>query len=185
MRITTIAVISLVILGTSLLGAMAVAEITGNQDPDTQETQLSEQERTHLKGMQFTIGDIRYQVYGANTRQEIGERISGTLMGEKPKGKFLVTNIAVKNQGNKIITVRESSLKLKINQTTYNPDSKATTHMKKGLTYRQIKPGKTKQINVAYDVPESATTDTMTLQIKPTKIYPKTRPHYVNLSGIK
>jgi len=150
-------------------------------DSGNQDTQMTKEERTHEVGNEFTVGDVRYQVNGVTTRQEIGERVAGTLMGVEANGKFLIVDMTVMNEANEAITMRESSLKVMIDEATYDPSSDAWAYMDESFTFEQLNPGVEVDGNVAYDVPASASTSSMELQVNPVGLFDTAEPHYVSL----
>jgi hypothetical protein len=153
-------------------------QINTGQQQSTQDTKKS---RTHSIGDEFTVGDVRYQVNGVTTKQEIGERSYGTLIGVEANGKFLLLDMTVMNEANEAITMRESSLKLKIDEAQYSPSSEAWAYMDDSFTFEQLNPGVQVDGNVAYDVPESANTSSMELQVNPVGLFSTAEPHYVQL----
>ncbi|WP_347720386.1 DUF4352 domain-containing protein [Candidatus Nanohalovita haloferacivicina] len=153
------------------------ARDTGSQDS----SQPSKEDRTHEIGTEFTVGDVRYRVNGVTTRQEIGERVAGTLMGVEANGKFLIVDTTVMNEANEAITMRESSLKVMIGDSEYSPSSEAWVYMDDSFTFEQLNPGVQVDGDVAYDVPASANTSSMKLEVNPVGVFSTAEPHYVSL----
>jgi hypothetical protein len=150
---------------------------------DQEETESTKESRTHSIGEEFTVGDVRYQVNGVTTKQEIGERSYGTLIGVEANGKFLLADMTVMNEANEAITMRESSLKLMIGEAQYETSSEAWAYMDESFTFEQLNPGVQVDGNVAYDVPETASTDSMELQVNPVGLFSTEEPHYVELGN--
>ncbi|PSG99124.1 MAG: hypothetical protein BRC29_03280 [Nanohaloarchaea archaeon SW_7_43_1] len=148
-----------------------------------QESQNTKESRTHSIGDEFTVGDVRYQVNGVKTRKEIGERSYGTLIGVEADGKFILVDMTVMNEANEAIRMRESSLKLMIDEAEYSTSSEAWAYMEDSFTFEQLNPGVQVDGNVAYDVPESADTDSMELRVSPVGLFSMAEPHYVGLAN--
>lgn len=165
------------------------AQNTNNQEQTSEDkinsgdAQNTKESRTHSVGDEFTVGDVRYQVNSVTTRQEIGERSYGTLIGVEANGKFLIADMTVMNEANEAIRMRESSLKLMIDEAEYSPSTNAWAYMDDSFTFEQLNPGVQVDGNVAYDVPASSNTDSMELKVNPVGLFSTAEPHYVGLSS--
>lgn len=147
------------------------------------EVENTKESRTHSIGNEFTVGDVRYQVNGVTTRQEIGERSYGTLIGVEANGKFLLVDMTVMNEANQAVRMRESSVKLMIDEAEYGTNSEAWAYMDDSFTFEQLNPGVQVDGNLAYDVPSSASMDTMELEVSPVGLFSTAEPHYVELGS--
>lgn len=152
-------------------------------DSDQQSSQNTRESRTHSIGSEFTVGDVRYQVNDISTRDRIGQTTAGTFMGTEANGQYLIVDLSVMNEADESIRMRTSSVKVTIDSAEYSPDTGASVYMDNSFSFEQLNPGVQVDGQIAYDVPASASTSSMELQVNPVGLFSTAEPHYVDLSS--
>ncbi len=194
-----LAVIGIVFFGMIIVGAFTPydgGDISSSSTPDVdqepqpvqnqtsqEKVQDESEKRTHSMDEEFNVGDVRYQVNDVSLRDRIGQTAAGTFMGVEANGQFLIVDMSVMNEADESIRMRTSSLKLMVGNAEYSPNTEASIYMDDSFTFEQLNPGVQVDGQIAYDVPESTTADSVKLKVSPVGLFSMAEPHFVNLSS--
>ncbi|WEL19946.1 DUF4352 domain-containing protein [Candidatus Nanohalococcus occultus] len=102
-------------------------------------------------------------------------------MGAEANGQFLIVDMSVMNDADESIRMRTSSVNLMVGDAEYSPNTEASVYMDNSFSFEQLNPGVQVDGQIAYDVPQSTSADTVELKVNPVGLFSTAEPHYVNL----
>lgn len=187
-------VVIIAVIGMGLGGALMAGNMDSTQpamddtnpqeeNPDNADQTADRESRTHAVGDEFTVGDVRYRVNDVSTTQQIGETVGGTLMGVEANGQFMIVDLTVMNEADQSIRMTTSSVKLLLDEREYGANTEASVYMENSFSFEQLNPGVQVEGQIAYDVPSSASADTVELEVGPVGVFSTAEPHYVDLGA--
>jgi hypothetical protein len=114
-------------------------------------------------GETLKVGDVTYTVHGRTEAANVGGEY-----GETAKGKYLVLDVTVKNEGKESLMVDSSLFKLKSGDTVYEADSTASMYANEQADFflTDLNSGLEMKGNVVFDIPTEAHTAELMLQVQ-------------------
>lgn len=99
------------------------------------------------------VGDVVFTAAGSSLADNVGGEY-----GQDAQGKYLIVDVAVKNEGKKAITTDSSFFKLKIGETEYEADTTAGIYANQDSEFflQNVNPGIENKGKVVFDIPEEA-----------------------------
>ena len=121
-------------------------------------------------GQDVTVGKVVYRVDG----KEVADTVGNEYVNSTAKGKFLVLNVTVTNNGDKAITVTDDFFKLYKGKTEFKADTTATMYANQAANgdsaaffLQELNPESTLSGKVIFDVSEDTNNDPSTqLQVQ-------------------
>ena len=121
-------------------------------------------------GQDVTVGKVVYRVDG----KEVADTVGNEYVNSTAKGKFLVLNVTVTNNGDKAITVTDDFFKLYKGKTEFKADTTATMYANQDANgdsaaffLQELNPESTLSGKVVFDVSEDTINDQSTqLQVQ-------------------
>ena len=121
-------------------------------------------------GQDVTVGKVVYRVDG----KEVADTVGNEYVNSTAKGKFLVLNVTVTNNGDKAITVTDDFFKLYKGKTEFKADTTATMYANQAANgdsaaffLQELNPESTLSGKVIFDVSEDTINDPSTqLQVQ-------------------
>ena len=121
-------------------------------------------------GQDVTVGKVVYRVDG----KEVADTVGNEYVNSTAKGKFLVLNVTVTNNGDKAITVTDDFFKLYKGKTEFKADTTATMYANQATNgdsaaffLQELNPESTLSGKVVFDVSEDTINDPSTqLQVQ-------------------
>ena len=121
-------------------------------------------------GQDVTVGKVVYRVDG----KEVADTVGNEYVNSTAKGKFLVLNVTVTNNGDKAITVTDDFFKLYKGKTEFKADTTATMYANQDANgdsaaffLQELNPESTLSGKVVFDVSEDTINDPSTqLQVQ-------------------
>ena len=121
-------------------------------------------------GQDVTVGKVVYRVDG----KEVADTVGDEYVNSTAKGKFLVLNVTVTNNGDKAITVTDDFFKLYKGKTEFKADTTATMYANQAANgdsaaffLQELNPESTLSGKVIFDVSEDTINDPLTqLQVQ-------------------
>ena len=121
-------------------------------------------------GQDVTVGKVVYRVDG----KEVADTVGNEYVNSTAKGKFLVLNVTVTNNGDKAITVTDDFFKLYKGKTEFKADTTATMYANQATNgdsaaffLQELNPESTLSGKVIFDVSEDTINDPSTqLQVQ-------------------
>lgn len=121
-------------------------------------------------GQDVTVGKVVYRV----DSKEVADTVGNEYLNSTAKGKFLVLNVTVTNNGDKAITVTDDFFKLYKGKTEFKADTTATMYANQAANgdsaaffLQELNPESTLSGKVIFDVSEDAINDPSTqLQVQ-------------------
>ena len=121
-------------------------------------------------GQDVTVGKVVYRVDG----KEVADTVGNEYVNSTAKGKFLVLNVTVTNNGDKAITVTDDFFKLYKGKTEFKADTTATMYANQAANgdsaaffLQELNPESTLSGKVVFDVSEDTINDPSTqLQVQ-------------------
>lgn len=113
-------------------------------------------------GESLKVGDVVYTVHGRTEATNVGGE-----WGETAKGKYLILDVTVKNEGKEALMVDSSLFKVKSGDTTYESDAGASMYANDSVDffYEEINSGIELKGNVVFDIPADAHGKPLTLEV--------------------
>ena len=121
-------------------------------------------------GQDVTVGKVVYRV----DSKEVADTVGNEYLNSTAKGKFLVLNVTVTNNGDKAITVTDDFFKLYKGKTEFKADTTATMYANQAANgdsaaffLQELNPESTLSGKVIFDVSEDTISDPSTqLQVQ-------------------
>ena len=121
-------------------------------------------------GQDVTVGKVVYRVDG----KEVADTVGNEYVNSTAKGKFLVLNVTVTNNGDKAITVTDDFFKLYKGKTEFKADTTSTMYANQAANgysaaffLQELNPESTLSGKVIFDVSEDTINDPSTqLQVQ-------------------
>ena len=121
-------------------------------------------------GQDVTVGKVVYRV----DSKEVADTVGNEYLNSTAKGKFLVLNVTVTNNGDKAITVTDDFFKLYKGKTEFKADTTATMYANQATNgdsaaffLQELNPESTLSGKVVFDVSEDTINDPSTqLQVQ-------------------
>ena len=121
-------------------------------------------------GQDVTVGKVVYRV----DSKEVADTVGNEYLNSTAKGKFLVLNVTVTNNGDKAITVTDDFFKLYKGKTEFKADTTATMYANQAANgdsaaffLQELNPESTLSGKVIFDVSEDTINDPSTqLQVQ-------------------
>ena len=121
-------------------------------------------------GQDVTVGKVVYRV----DSKEVADTVGNEYLNSTAKGKFLVLNVTVTNNGDKAITVTDDFFKLYKGKTEFKADTTATMYANQATNgdsaaffLQELNPDSTLSGKVVFDVSEDTINDPSTqLQVQ-------------------
>ena len=121
-------------------------------------------------GQDVTVGKVVYRVDG----KEVADTVGNEYLNSTAKGKFLVLNVTVTNNGDKAVTVTDDFFKLYKGKTEFKADTTATMYANQAANgdsaaffLQELNPESTLSGKVIFDVSEDTINDPSTqLQVQ-------------------
>ncbi|WEG13206.1 DUF4352 domain-containing protein [Pullulanibacillus sp. KACC 23026] len=125
-------------------------------------------------GDTVVVGKMVYKVNKVHTTAQVGpdSQVGPSVLPLKAKGKYVVINVTVKNNGDDSVVLKDNFLKLKKGKKMFDTDSKASLtanldknqHIK-NFYNQNLLPGNKATINIVFDVaPSVASSPNLLLQ---------------------
>jgi hypothetical protein len=147
------------------------SESTSAKPEETKEEKKKEEPKAFGIGEEVKVGDMTYKVNGTSTATEVGP----SVLPQKAKGKYLVVDVTLKNNGNEAVTVDSSFFKLKRGEKTYETDSMGSMSANQGedgaiensFFLQELNPDMEISGKVVFDLaPETADATDLKLQVQ-------------------
>ena len=167
-----------------IAGAVGGGNKDNTKEKDTEktakvETKESKTEKSSPKksekqvfgiGQDVTVGKVVYRV----DSKEVADTVGNEYLNSTAKGKFLVLNVTVTNNGDKAITVTDDFFKLYKGKTEFKADTTATMYANQAANgdsaaffLQELNPESTLSGKVIFDVSEDTINDPSTqLQVQ-------------------
>ncbi|MDN6012285.1 MAG: DUF4352 domain-containing protein [Lactococcus sp.] len=121
-------------------------------------------------GQDVTVGKVVYRV----DSKEVADTVGNEYLNSTAKGKFLVLNVTVTNNGDKAVTVTDDFFKLYKGKTEFKADTTATMYANQAANgdsaaffLQELNPESTLSGKVIFDVSEDTISDPSTqLQVQ-------------------
>ncbi|WP_437389017.1 DUF4352 domain-containing protein [Priestia filamentosa] len=165
-----IALIVLIIIIGVAMGGNDSSDKASSTSSDKQTTK-DESKKSYGVGDTVEVGDMVYTVNG----KEITSQVGPAVLPTEAKGKFLVVDLKVKNNGDKAVTVDSSFFKLKHGDKTFDADSAASMsanqgedgNIKNSFFLEQLNPDLEMGGKVVFDLsPETVEASDLQLQVQ-------------------
>lgn len=147
------------------------SESTTANPEKAKEEKKKEEPKAFGIGEEVNVGDMTYKVNGTSTATEVGP----SVLPQKAKGKYLVVDVTLKNNGNEAVTVDSSFFKLKRGEKTYETDSMGSMSANQGedgaiensFFLQELNPEMEISGKVVFDLaPETADATDLKLQVQ-------------------
>ena len=152
----------------------ADAEKTAKVETKESKTEKSSPKKSEKQvfriGQDVTVGKVVYRV----DSKEVADTVGNEYLNSTAKGKFLVLNVTVTNNGDKAVTVTDDFFKLYKGKTEFKADTTATMYANQAANgdsaaffLQELNPESTLSGKVIFDVSEDTINDPSTqLQVQ-------------------
>lgn len=142
----------------------------GGSDTSNNNSKTTSSKKTeHKMNENVKVGKLDFKVTGKSEAQQVG-----SVLTNNAKGKFIILDVTVKNNGNEAVDIADSFFKIKSGDKTFEVDGAASTTANQavnpddlGFFGDKINPESEKAGKVVFDVaPNIAEKDNLVLQVQ-------------------
>lgn len=137
---------------------------TEKSNDDATKTEDEDKEIIGKVGQPISIGDIKYKVKSVRTSASVGSSMIGSSTA---KGKYIIIDLSIKNNGKEPLSVTSLFFKLKLNDKEFETDSTAEIYLDNAMIFDTLNPDSTMSGTIVFDVSQKiADSSDLLLQIQ-------------------